>query len=148
MKIKSLMPSWSLIHFGLSSVTCLLIDNAVFSVVCMVSESPLGRAMAIFVATVSAYVVSGHCNYFYNQRCVFRGEATVKSYVQYWGLVLVNGSLLLVATEFLAARLDVHGLWITLVKLCSQVVLFFFSYAMQRFFIFKKHETTKGAVRT
>lgn len=98
--------------------------------------------MAILVSTVAAYAVSGHCNYFYNQRCVFRGEATVKSYLQYWSLVLVNGSVLVTATELLSARFDVHGLQITVVKLGAQVVLFFFSYAMQRFFIFKRQRAS------
>lgn len=143
MKIKSLLPSWSLIHFGLSSVGCLLVDNAVFTVVCMLSENALGRATAILVATVAAYAVSGHCNYFYNQRYVFRSEATLKSYFQYWGLVLVNGSLLMLATEFLAARLDAHGLKITLVKFVCQVILFLFSYTMQRCFIFKRSNGEK-----
>ena len=146
-KIKSLLPRWSLIHFGLSSVGCLLIDNAVFTLVCVLSEMALGRAMAILVSTVAAYAVSGHCNYFYNQRCVFGGEATLKSYFQYWGLVVVNGTLLVLATEFLAARFDAHGLKITLVKLACQVVLFLFSYTMQRCFIFRRSNGEKGEAK-
>lgn len=144
-KIKRFLPSWSLIHFGLSSVGCLLIDNAVFSAVCLATESALGRAVAIAVSTVAAYVVSGHCNYFYNQRFVFGSVATLKSYCQYWCLVLLNGSILMTVTEVLAARLDLHGLEITLVKLLAQIVLFLFSYTMQRCFIFKRRPTEKEA---
>ena len=147
MKIRNLLPNWTLIHFGLSSVGCMLVDNAVFTGVCVLAEFPLGRELAIFMATVAAYAVSGHCNYFYNQRYVFRSVATLKSYFQYWGLVLVNGTLLVTATELIVARLDVHGLKITLVKFVCQDVLFFFSYAMQRFFIFRRRQVDKGVAR-
>ena len=125
-----------IVHFGLSSCGCFAVDKAVFTAVCLPMQHAVGRVAAIAAAIVAARMISGHCNYFYNRRFVFKAEPTLRSYWQYWSLVLVNLGLSLLATECVTAWIDARGLVISAVNVGADVVLFLFSYSMQRFFIF------------
>ena len=42
------------------------------------------------------------------------------------------------ATEAIAAALDSHGSLIVFINFCADVMLFFFSYVVQKLFIFRK----------
>lgn len=125
-----------IVHFGLSSCGCFVIDKAVFTAVCLPMQHAAGRATAIAVAIVLARTISGHCNYFYNRRFVFKAASSLKSYWQYWSLAIVNLGLSMLATECISAWIDAKGLAISAVNVGADVVLFLFSYSMQRFFIF------------
>ena len=130
------MPGWTLVSFGLSSVTCLMVDLSVFSMVCVSLERGLGRQVAIAIAVTIARFVSGNCNFLWNMKYVFHSRFSKKAYLQYWALVLVNMALLTLSTQTVSSYFDVHGLWISLVKLGCEIVLFFFSYTMQKLFVF------------
>ena len=136
--LRDLKPSWTMVHFGLSSCFCLLIDKGVFAWLCLALESTVGRGPGIAVSAVVARLVSGNVNYAYNQRVVFRKRATWRSYVQYWGLVVVNMSLSVAMTELATMAFDAHGLMIVVMNVCADVLLFLFSYLVQRLFIFRR----------
>lgn len=136
MRDRILRTGRELVHFGLSSCGCFVIDKAVFTAVCLPMQSAAGRVVAIAAASVLARIVSGHCNYFYNRRFVFKAASALKSYGQYWSLALVNLGLSMLATECISAGLDANGLAISAVNIGVDVALFLFSYSMQKFFIF------------
>ena len=138
--IRRILPSWRLVHFGLSSCGCMVIDKLVFSLCNLLLINALGRCVSVAIAIVCARMVSGHCNYFYNQRVVFKSHSKKSSYIQYWGLVLVNMVAAMCLTELVTLWLDVFGLLITAVNFCVDVVLFGFSYTIQRVFIFKGNQ--------
>lgn len=140
-RLKRFGIGWPIIHFGLSSCGCLLIDKGVFTLILLATTSLMGRGASIMCAITVARLISGNCNYFYNQRFVFGVVVAWRSYWQYWSLCLVNISLSIGATEALTALLDVNGLAITVVNICVDVCLFLFSFSIQRFFIFRKRST-------
>lgn len=139
-KIRMIAPSWMIIHFGLSSCGCIVIDKAVFTLSVVPLENVIGRSVAVVISGLLARLVSGNINYLYNQRAVFKVPPSLKSYAQYWGLCAITLSLSITATAILVNLTDVHGAWITLVNFFVDVCLFLFSYCMQKFFIFKKRE--------
>ena len=127
----------SVIRFGLSSCLCLVVDGAVFSVVCVPAERFFGRTAVIAVSQTCAIAVSGHLNFFINRRLVFREEGTRFSYWKYWSLVGINLVMRTLATAAVSALLDAHGIAITAVKLCEDIALFAFSYVVQKRIVFK-----------
>ena len=129
---------WSLIHFGLSSCSCLVVDKGVFALVSMTTMSSLGRATSILIAGIVARAISGNINYWYNSVVVFNRKTTLRSFLSYWGLCAVNITLSILATQLIVSLHDVKGLYITLVSLAVDVGLFLFSYFVQRVFIFKR----------
>lgn len=139
-KFRKIAPGWTIIHFGLSSCGCIVIDKAAFTLAVIPLEGAIGRSVAVVISGLIARLVSGNINYLYNQRAVFKAHPSIKSYVQYWGLCAITLSLSITATTILVHLADVHGAWITLVNFLVDVCLFLFSYCMQKFFIFKKRE--------
>jgi len=135
--LRRLLPGWTLVSFGLSSCGCIVIDKGVFTAVCLPLQDVTGRAVAIVIGLVVARLISGNCNYLYNQRVVFKSPSTRRAYLQYWGLVAINVTLSMIATEVISAVLDAKGLAITLVNFCVDVSLFVFSFTIQRLIIFK-----------
>lgn len=129
---------WSLIHFGLSSCGCLVIDKGVFALVSMMTMESFGRATSILIAGMVARAISGNVNYWYNSVMVFKRKTTIRSFLSYWGLCAVNITLSILATQIIVSWHDVKGLYITLVSLAVDVGLFLFSYFVQRVFIFKR----------
>lgn len=129
---------WSLIHFGLSSCGCLVVDKGVFALVSMSTMESLGRSTSILVAGIVARAISGNINYWYNSVMVFKRPTTFRSFLSYWGLCAVNITLSILATQIIVSWHDVKGLYITLVSLAVDVGLFLFSYFVQRVFIFKR----------
>ena len=132
---------WVLIHFGLSSCVCLIIDKLVFSFLAFSLIETVGRGFAIVVAQIFARLVSGHANFFYNNKFVF-GQASVsfRKYWGYWGLCLCIVSLSLLLTELLTMLCDAHGWAITFWSIVADVLCFFISFIVQRIVIF----TLKG----
>ena len=116
----------------------MVVDKVLFTAVCLPVQHAAGRTVAIAVAIVLARVISGHCNYFYNQRMVFKSASTFASYWQYWSLVLVNLALSMLATEVVSSLIDAKGITITGVNIGVDVTLFLFSFSVQKFFIFSK----------
>ena len=132
----------SLIQFCFSSVLSFLIDNGVFAaaMAVMAPKSTL-RRYDILIALVLARVISSHFNYLYNRFVVFprkgRRHHIHRSYYGYIGLVIVMMVASYFLTEGASAVLDVKGVWITIVKIVAETILFVASYFIQKKFIFK-----------
>ena len=132
----------SLFQFCLSSVLAFLLDNAVFAAALwFMSARDTPRRGDILIALVAARLVSSNFNYLYNRFVVFRGRSRHagphRSYLHYWGLVLVIAAASYGLTEGLCAALDVKGLAITAVKIAVEAFLFVSSYWIQKRVIFR-----------
>jgi len=136
--IRGFAPAWTLISFGLSSCLCLVIDKIFFSLVCLPLVGLFGRSQSIVAGVIVARLISGNCNYFFNHKVVFGKAATLRSYCQYWSLVVINLLIAMSATTLISKWADAKGLVITAINLCVDVALFAFSFVMQRYVIFKK----------
>lgn len=132
----------SLFQFCVSSVLSFLLDNAVFAAaIWILAAHRWPRRDCIFVAFAAARAVSSHFNYFYNRFVVFRRRrrqnARHRSYGRYIALVVAVGIAGYALTEVSAALLGVKGVAVTLVKIVSDVILFFASYEVQKRFVFR-----------
>lgn len=128
---------WTLINFAISSGGSMVIDIAAFTLICVPLQVAIGRDLAIVSAVIGARLISGHCNYFYNQRFVFKSVSTWKSYFQYWGLVIVFAALQMLFTQQVAAAFDVNGIYVSAVQFLGMVILFVASFVIQKCVIFK-----------
>ena len=129
-----------IVHFGFSSVWTQFVDIAVFTVVCVPMERPFGRTVAIACAVPAAKLASGHCCFFYNLWCVFKSKFSWKAYFSFWGLVAVNTVILTGCTEGVSSLFDATGFQISVINFCATVALWFCSYIVQEFVIFKKDQ--------
>ncbi|MCH5204805.1 MAG: bifunctional glycosyltransferase family 2/GtrA family protein [Oscillospiraceae bacterium] len=130
-----------ILKYALSSLICSLIDVGLFTLVNLLTISAFGEneALRIFVATASARIVSSLTNYFVNQRGVFKSKQSVKkSIVRYYILAAVQlaASFLLVNGATILLNAQSSG-WQTLIKAVIDTILFFFSFAIQRDWVYK-----------
>ena len=130
----------ALLKFCISSVAGFIIDNAVFSVVllALMKVTSWQRATGVFIALVVARAVSATANYIFNRQLVFNSKTSKrKSFAKYWLLVLAIMGADYVFTIVMSRLFNAQGLEITLIKICSETILFFVSYKIQRCWIFK-----------
>ena len=130
----------ALIKFCVSSITCFLLDNAIFTAAlyAFARLTDWKRATGVFVAILVARAISATVNYCCNRSLVFRSNAGKgKSFAKYWALVLAIMALGYLCTAGLSRILDAHGLLITILKITVETVLFFLSYNVQKRWIFK-----------
>lgn len=128
---------WTLINFAISSGGCMIIDIVAFSLICVPLQVAVGRNFAIMCAVTCARLISGNCNYFYNQKFVFKSVLTWKSYFQYWGLVIVIAALQTLFTQQVSAAFDVNGIYVSAVQFLGMVTLFVVSFLIQKCVIFR-----------
>lgn len=129
-----------LLHFGFSSVWTQFVDIAVFSAVCLPLENIYGRSVAIFAAVPAAKLASGHCCFFYNLRFVFKDKFSWRAYFSFWALVAMNTIILIACTQVFSMIFDASGWWISLVNFIATVALWFCSFLVQEFVIFKSSD--------
>lgn len=129
-----------LLHFGFSSVWTQFVDIAVFSAVCVPLEPVYGRAAAIFAAVPAAKLASGHCCFFYNLRFVFKDRFSWRAYFSFWALVAWNTVILIGCTQVFSTIFDASGMWISVVNFLATVALWFCSFLVQEFVVFKSHQ--------
>ncbi len=120
-------------RFLLSSVITSAIDFFIFSL--MISfGSPLPKSI------LSARLIAGIFNFFANKEIVFKSSSKpLVSGIKYWALVAVMGALSYLGTRFLN---DV-GWNIYLAKVSFEVILFLFSFVIQRDIIFERGENNE-----
>ncbi|MCH5209112.1 MAG: bifunctional glycosyltransferase family 2/GtrA family protein [Oscillospiraceae bacterium] len=130
-----------ILKYALSSLICSLIDVGLFTLINLLTIPLFGEneTLRIFTATAAARIVSSLTNYFVNQRGVFQSKQSVKkSIVRYYILaaaqlllsfLLVNGATILFNAQ--------SSGWQTLIKAVIDTILFFFSFAIQRDWVYK-----------
>ena len=130
-----------ILKYALSSLICSLIDVGIFTLVNLLTISFFGEneSLRVFVATATARVVSSLTNYFVNQRGVFQSKQSVKkSIVKYYILAVIQlvVSFLLVNGVSMLFGVESSG-WQTLIKAVIDTILFFFSFSIQRDWVYK-----------
>lgn len=133
---------WTVINFAISSGGSMVIDIVAFTLICVPLQVAIGRDFAIVCAVIGGRLISGHCNYFYNQRFVFKSVSTWKSYFQYWGLVIVFAALQMLFTQRVATIFDVNGIYVSAVQFLGMVILFAASFLIQKCVIFRLKSQT------
>lgn len=126
----SLLVYFPFLRFLLSSLASSFVDIGFFMLLSLV----LGKAgEMIFLATLLARVTAGICNYYLNKQFVFSDKAPVqKSSWKY--LVLFIAQLVISGVSVSALSTIFSSLLI--IKLFVDLSLFFFSFQIQKYFIF------------
>lgn len=135
----SLRMCFPLFRFGISGIISAIADYVLLFVFQWMIGSLLGLPGSLFFGVLFARALSSSVNFTINRALVFRSKATRQrpeaKVHQYYILV---GFLLMANYLLLKLSTDVIGIWLPLGKIFVEVILFCFSYGIQRFVIFKK----------
>lgn len=124
--------------FMMSSGASFLIDFGLFTLINLLIGEALDKSVRLFVATVAARAVSSLFNYTMNKKAVFKSDASVgKSLIKYYALCVVQMGLSYGLLFLLSTVLGAKGFVESLLKLVVDVVLFMFSFQIQRKWVFK-----------
>lgn len=126
-----------LIHFAASSLSSFAVDYLLFAVFSLFMTGTGGT----LIANVTARLFSATFNYEINRRVVFKDGQSRKT--SFWRYALLAAAVLALNTLILS--LFVYGLHMNplAAKIITEVLLFFFSWSMQKSFVFTSH--VKGA---
>lgn len=129
------------IKFLVSGLTSFLIDVALFSLIVHLLDLRPGIIFGpVATATAISRVISAHYNYLCNRFLVFKAGSGHVSYVRYFCLVLIIGSMSWFFTGIILKVVVLNKVVVTLVKICVDVCLFVASYFIQRKFVFAPKE--------
>lgn len=134
--------------FSASSILCTAIDFALFYLLHLLFAPAFGP-FAESVCQVIARSVSSVLNFFINRSLVFsqKGEGVFRLMLRYYAVALPQLALSALLLNGLALGLGVErSLGATLLKGLVDLILFFFSYRLQRDWVFKgvrHHESEK-----
>jgi len=126
-----------LIHFAASSISSFVVDYSLFFLFSLVMK---GNAGTLF-ANVTARIFSATFNYEVNRRVVFKDEQSRKT--SFWRYAVLAAAILTLNTLILSFFVYVLGMNAMAAKILTEVLLFFFSWSMQKTFVFHSH--MKGA---
>ena len=126
-----------LIHFAASSLSSFLVDYGLFTIFSLF----LAGSGSTIYANIAARVLSATFNYEVNRKIVFKDSQSRKSSL--WRYAVLAAVILALNTAILSAF--VYGLhWnVFLAKIITEILLFFFSWSIQKSFVFAHH--MKGA---
>lgn len=126
-----------IIKFALGSGLSTILDLALFTVFCKVF-SGLPQAKELLLATVCARVISSIVNYTYNKKAVFNSNSTKSSITRYYILAVCQMMLSWLCVNGLVTVFAAKGFFKTVLKMCTDIVLFMISFQIQREWVFKK----------
>ncbi len=128
------------IRLAVSSCVCMIIDLGIFHGMGMALDFQRA-AVEIFIATVTARIVSSLINYTINRKWVFDSDAEVgKSMLRYYILaafIMLMSWLLVTILVYLTGA---DGIYRTALKFCTDCCLFIISYFAQKKWVFKTRE--------
>lgn len=116
--------------FLMSSISCFCIDYLLFSIVVMITKK-------LILSNIIARIISATINFNINKKIVFKNKSE-KKYHQIIKYVILAICILLINTSFLKITVDYIKINKFIAKILVEVILFFFSWIIQREFIFSK----------
>lgn len=127
--------------FFLSSILSSILDLGIFTVLTLVLTNYLNKRLLIFTATFSARVLSSLFNFTLNRKAVFKTDENLKSTLaRYYILCIIQTALSFGLVYFLSKLLGAENLFITVIKIIVDVILYFISFQVQREWVFNKRK--------
>ena len=122
-----------------SSILGFAVDNFVFTaLIFMLSGMSVTRNKAIFIALLSARIISATVNYFCNRMLVFRCRTNLATSIgKYWLLVVLIAAGSYLGTSVLSECFCAFGIVITCLKILVESLLFLVSYKLQQKWVFR-----------
>ncbi|MHC9001575.1 GtrA family protein [Enterococcus bulliens] len=129
----SILVYFPFLRFLLSSLTSSFVDIGFFMLLSLV----LGKAgEMIFLATLVARITAGMCNYYLNKHFVFSDDAPIKK--SSWKYIVLFIAQLVISGVSVSALSTIFSS-LLIIKLVVDLSLFFFSFQIQKYFIFNHH---------
>jgi putative flippase GtrA len=126
------------LKFALSSLLCAGVDIGLFTLLTILLEDSLIKV--IFIATVTARVISGILNFLLNRRWSFRNTNPIKrQFVRYFALYLAQLGLSFAFVSLLS-NTSIH---LTVIKLIVDSLLFIGSFFIQKNWVFSTKSHAK-----
>ena len=128
------------IRLAVSSGVCMVIDLGIFHGMGMALD--LERAaLEIFIATLTARVISSLINYVINRKWVFDSDAGVgQSMLRYYILAAFIMLMSWLLVTILVSATGADGIYRTGLKFCTDCCLFLVSYFVQKKWVFRNPE--------
>jgi putative flippase GtrA len=120
-----------MLRFLLSSMSTSIIDFIIFSIC-------ISMNLSLTTSTGIARIVAGNFNFFVNCMFVFKKQKYyIHMFIKYWSLVMLLGYFSCSGVHLLMKH---TGIDILLAKIIVESLLFIFSFAIQRDFVFAKNK--------
>lgn len=124
------------VRFSAVSLVTAAIDNLVFILV-------LNLSSEILICQAASRLAAGSFNYYANKTGVFHSNAhNTIAFPKYWLSVLITGSL---SYALIHSILRYSSLGVVSAKILAETVLFFFSFVIQRDFVFSQDQPQKAS---
>lgn len=120
-----------LFKFAGSSIISAVVDLSIFTV--LTNEILISIPMNVMEATIISRIFSGSLNFFLSQKWVFNGIDRVSDVIKYILLVIFQ----MFCSGFLVSILSTKFIDATFIKMFVDIALFFFSYLVQRFILYR-----------
>lgn len=121
------------IKFAISSLICTVVDLGIFTLLTTFLDDHIFKL--IFIATVTARVVSGSLNFLLNRMWSFRSKSSIKrQFLRYLTLYLIQLGLS-IAFVSLLSLIPIN---LTVIKIIVDSLLFVGSFFVQKHWVFKK----------
>jgi len=128
-----------IIKFASGSICSSLIDLGIFTFMVFITKDIISLDQQIFIATVSARVVSSLFNYGFNRRAVFSSEEPKHiTIIRYYALCVIQTLISYKGVYIMVEALSLQGFHKTLIKLLVDSILFILTFQIQREWVFKK----------
>lgn len=126
----------NLIKFCITSISSFLLDFSVYSMLLLLTKD-FSSSTSLLLSNIVARIVSASFNFYINKKFVFQNhDSVLKTGLKYFGLALfiigMNTALLSLLVEYLHLNPFIG-------KILVEGTLFFFSWMIQRIFVFQKH---------
>lgn len=120
-----------LFKFAGSSIISAVVDLSIFTV--LTNEILISIPMNVMEATIISRIFSGSLNFFLSQKWVFNGIDRVSDVIKYILLVICQ----MFCSGFLVSILSAKFINATFIKVFVDIALFFASYLVQRFILYR-----------
>lgn len=134
-----------ILKFLFSSLVSSMVDIGLFAILTNVLSGILFRRPLIFVSTFSARVVSSLLNFTINHKAVFKTDTHIKNTIfKYYILCAIQMVTSFGLVYIISSIISANGIFITLVKIVVDTLLYFISFQIQREWVFKNKKVIRG----
>lgn len=138
---------FSFIKFSASSLITTLIDLGLFTLVNMLTSSIIPDSIRLLAATAFARIISCALNYLANRKLVFKNDGSTKATMIKYTIMAIVQALLSYNLVYLTTWLfDASPGMQTVLKIFVDVLLFFFAYFAQKFWVFPQRSAKENII--
>lgn len=134
-----------ILKFLFTSILSSMVDLIVFALLLWSLGKHFDKRQLIFVATFGARLMSSLVNYTLNHKKVFKSQESMgKTILRYYILCVIQATVSFGSVYFISKALHTKNVYVTLIKIFVDTILYFISFQIQREWVFKKNSKAEG----